>query len=387
MNKRGVLLATRTDQTQVLEAGIPAAPIARRLARRVLQSTEAKLFLAGIVVYLLVQLALNTILPFPNYSEHSGHDGSVYYAIAADPLPDTPLFTFKRYQRPLLPLLVWAFFAWDRMLGLSVVNAVAASIAVVYFYKIVRERQAATALRLTLLFAATPYLFASAHLGLTEPLMMAGLLSGYYYARKGEPWKATLGYALALLAKEIALFPILAEVALRLRRGDVRGALRMAASFTPMAIWYLLLGLRWGQPLWMLHGTDGQLGFGPSTMLALLTHPPAAQWYLAAFISLNQVANGLMLAAIVAGLYRLRGDRPAMYWVTFSATPLVFLGEAIYTHNFDLGRQALPAALLLVALGSSRVIRRRRYYWPTLVALVGCSLLWTLYFARFLVYY
>jgi len=352
----------------------------------IFESDTLKVFLASVVLYLAVQLLLNALLPFAYFSEFSGHDGSVYYAISGNPLPDMPLLSLKRYQRPLLPALVWALFWWDRHLGFSVVNAAACALAACYFYRIARERRAA-AWRTTLVFAATPYLFVGAHLGLTEPLMIAGLLAGYYYARRGEYWKAFGGYAVALLAKEIAIFPILAELVFLFRQAGPRPALRIGLSLVPAAAWYLLLGLWWGQPFWMLHGTDGQLGFGPAAMLALIADPSAAHAAPRAFSVLNQIANGLLLLLIAVGLYQLRDDGATLVWVGCSALPLLFLGQAVYANNFDLGRQALPATLLLMVVGASRFARSRVLYWSGVGGLLCCSLLWTLYFARFFLYY
>lgn len=361
---------------------------ARGVLTRYLESIEVKIFLVSIVLHLLIQLSLNAILPFSSYSELSGHDGSLYYAISSDPFPNAPSFTLKRYQRPLLPLLVWALFSWNRHLGFSVVNIVVGAISTVYFYKIMGGGQAATALRLTLLYSVIPYLFASVHLGLAEPLMMAGLLAGYYYARRGDRCKAASGYAIALLAKEVALFPVLAEIVLEIRRAGLRHGLRLAVSFVPMAGWYLLLALRWKQPFWILHGPEGQLGFGPAAMADLILNLDSVTGRLpAAFIVLNQIANGLLLALIIVGLYQLRSSLPIVVWAAFSAAPLLFLGRPIYGNNFDLGRQALPASLLFITLRRSRLVLDQKCYWLGVGGLLGGSLFWTLYFAKFFVYW
>jgi hypothetical protein len=353
---------------------------------KTLWSTETKVFLCSILLHLTVQLLLSMLLPFPNFSELSGHDGSVYYSISYDPFPSTPAFTLKRYQRPLLPLVVWGVFSWNRHLGFILVNCIAVSFATVYFYRISKTKSTAS-IQLTVLFAIVPYLFAGVHLGLTEPLMMAGLLAGFYYARRDDALKAACGYAIAILAKEAALFPLLAELVLQTRRGCVRRSLLLALSFVPVAGWYLPLGVRWKDPLWFLKGTEGQLGFAPWVMADLIRNSQSIDMASRAFMILNQIANGLLLVLILVGMYQLRSKLSVLFWVAFSAAPLLVLGRPIYSNNFDLGRQALPAFLLLLALGGFPRVLRGKLYWLAAALGLWGSAFWTLYFARFFVHY
>jgi hypothetical protein len=352
-----------------------------------LQSFPVQIFLTIVLLHILVQLVLNIALPFESYSQSNNHDGYVYYRISLDPLPEEPAYTNKRYQRPLLSLIAWAFFPWNRELGFSVVNTLAVSVAVVYFYRIMGERDKTTALRLVFLCATVPYLFASAHMGLTEPLMIAGMLAGYYHAREEEFWKASVGYALAMLAKEIALLPVLAELLLQLRRKNVRSLIPLLASFGPVGLWYLLVGLRWGDLFWMLKGPEGQMGFGPAAIVNILRNPLNVESVPPVFFTVNQLANIGLLILIVAGLYVLRKDTRLVFWVGFSVFPLLFLGREVYGYNFDIGRQALPALLLIPALRSFRFLHDRRFYWSVLTILMVVSLFWTLYFAKYLVFY
>lgn len=358
-----------------------------------LNSLPLKLFLTSLVLHIVVQLLLNTILPLPFYSELNNHDGTVHYAISLNPLPDAPEFTVKRYQRALLPLLVWALFPWDRHFGFAAINIVAVSLAATYFYLIMQEHAEddSTALRLVFLCATTPYLFASAHMGLTEPLMLVALLAGYFHARRGELWPASAAYALAMLTKEIALLPVLAEFVLLVRRVGLRrslpASLPLLASFLPVGLWYLLVGLRWGDLFWMLGGTEGQTGFAPAAIVDILRNPPAVASVPPIFFIVNQMANILLLGLIIAGLYGMRRSRPLVIWVGLSVFPLLFLGRAVYEYNFDIGRQALPAVLLFAALRRSWLLRDGRLCWPAIGGLLVLSLFWTLYYARLFVFY
>jgi uncharacterized membrane protein len=337
-------------------------------------------------LHLALQLVFNVILPFPNYSEQSGHDGSVYYQIAFDPLPVAPAFSHARYQRILLPLLVWAAFPWNRHLGFLVINAIAVSISTVYFYKIVEERQAPSALRLTLLYAVTPYLFGGVHLGLSEPLMMAGLVSGYYYVRRQDTWKAIPCYAMSVLAKEIAVLPILGEIVMEARRSGLRRALQWSASLVPAAAWYFAVGLRWKDPLWLVSGAQGNVGFGPGSMIELLSEYSVVQGLAGVFMMLNQAANALLLMLIMVGLYRLRSKPHILLWVAPTAVSLLAFGTAVYRHNFDLGRQALPVILMVIGLDGPGLGTSRRLYCSVVIVCLLSCVFWTLYFARFFAY-
>ncbi len=352
-----------------------------------IQSLPVKIFLTVFILHILVQVILNLVLPFAAYSQ--SHDGSLYYNMSLDPLPEEPVYTSKRYQRPLLALLTWVLVPWNRHIGFIIVNTMAVSMATLYFYRIIaaKEYEYAIVLRLVILFVVIPYLFAGVHIGLTGPLMMAGLLGGYYYAQKDKLWKASIGYAVAILAKEIAILPVLAELVLQWRKRGIRSLGPLAFSFVPVGIWYLLVAFRWHDLFWMLKGPVEEIGFGPAAIGAILRNPPVAEGSPPLFFTLNQIANSVMLVLVFAGLYVFCSNKRMIFWVGFSVFPLLFLGQAVYKHNFDIGRQALPALLLLTELGQFRLFSKKLFYWPVVVVLLNLSLFWILYHAKYFVLY
>jgi hypothetical protein len=350
---------------------------------RVFDIPRVKIFVSLIIAHLLIQIALNAILPFPLYSELSSHDGAVYYDLAKNPLPEHTHLLSKRFQRPLLPLTVWTFFSWERHIGFAVVNIVAISIGLYYFYRIAQLYYPSMAGRLTILAATIPYLLSSTHLAMTEPLLLAGLLGGYYHARRGALWKAALGYGVAMLTKEIALLPFVAELIIQWRNGGVRRMMPLFASLVPVGGWYLLVGLKWGNLWWMLDSPKTDFGFFLTSIYNGATHQHDG-WPISFCLS-NQLANITLLSLSAIGLFALRKHWPLVVWAGISIAPLLFLSMDVYGSNFDFGRQMLPALLLLLAL--PRRLLASWFYWIIVAGLVATSLFWTLYHARFFVFW
>lgn len=348
-------------------------------------SPELGLFLGSMALHVVLQVLFSALLPFEYFSELSGHDGSVYFELARDLIHDQPKFTAKRYQRPLLPMLAGGLFKANLHLGIFLIGTTAASLSNVYFYKIAR-RYVHHPIHVTGLYMVAPYIFVGAHLGMSEPLLMVGLLAGYMYARRGELGKAGLGYSLALLSKEIGLFPWIAEIAIQVRRDGVKAAWKICASVIPALGWYLLLAIRWNEPLWMLGATSADLGLAPLEIIELIARSGSQSAYPASFVLVNQAGNVIMLVLIAAALFALRGRSELVAWTGASAAPLMLLGPAVVT-NWDFGRQAVPALLLLLAVPDSMLRPRRPIYWLTVAALLGVSIFWTLFFARFFAYY
>jgi hypothetical protein len=350
---------------------------------RGLGSIEIRIFVVSLVLHFVLQVGLNMIMPFPYYSELSMADSSAYYPISGDLLPEHPVFSPNKYRRILLPLLVHIFFPWNRYLGFLVVDVVAVSVASLFFYKIAKM-YSAYPLELTVLFSALPYLFAGAHLGYTEPLMVAGLLAGYYDLSRGRMWRSVLWHALALLAKEIAIFPILTLTLVYALESGVRKALPFPLALVPATIYYLALGLHWKDPLLLLQGdVEGMnVGFAP-LLIVLLIGSAASQTYVPSwFLALNQVANVAFFTLLFLTVFWLRGHRNLFWYVGLSCVPLLFTGWSVVFLNWHVGRQGLIVSLSV--LGFDRIMPwLKQFLWPILILMFLASCFQSLYWAKF----
>jgi len=368
--------------------GLPAGEEGYRLAllsriRRGLASPEVRILLVSVTIHLLLQLALNWMMPFPNYSELGMGDATAYYPISAEPFPSQPAFSPNKYRRILLPLLVRTLFSWDRHFGFLIVNVVAVSLASVFFYRIAR-RHTAHPVELTLLFSAVPYLFTSAHLGYAEPLMVAGLLAGYDAWDQRRTGQSVVWNAVAVLAKEIAVFPVLALIAVTCLQRRWREALILGLAFVPAAAYYLALGWHWGDPLWLLGGDVERLniGFTPLAIVDLIVNGGAPEFVPPWFLVLNQMGNVALLGLLSLAIYALRKRKDLCLYLVITSVPLLFLGWAVVFLNWHVGRQALLSSLSVLA--ADRLLPRwKRWLWPVVLLMLFWSLFQSLFWAKF----
>jgi hypothetical protein len=358
--------------------------------QKVMTSTQdsiaIRIFVISLVFHLLLQIPLNALMPQPYYSQKSMGDADSYYTLSENPVPQQADLSPNKYRRILLPLLVYVFFGWDRYLGFLLVDVIAVSAAAVLFYQIAR-RYTQHPLELTVLFAAMPYLFASAHLGYTEPLMVAFLLAGYYVLMFQERvWQATGWLALATLSKEIALFPILAMVVLYAVSKGPRKAWPLVLAPIPAAVYYLAMGLHWHDPLFMLRPSteveQSNLGSTFAEIARLFTSAGQQNYVPSWFLILNQVLNVLFFLFVGFLLYSLRTNRTAFWFTAISGVPLLSLGWAVVFLNWHVGRQALIIPLCLLGLDTI-IPKIKPYLTPILMLLFAWSIFQSLYWARF----
>ncbi len=349
-------------------------------------SVPVKIFAISLVLHLLLQIPLNLIVPYEYYSELSMGDANAYFDIARDPFPEQPVFSPNKYRRILLPMTVYLFFSWNPYLGFFLLDILAVSVAAVLFYMIARH-YTRHPFELTLIFAAVPYVFASAHLGYTEPVMVALLLAGYYaLILQQNVWQATLWCALAVLAKEIAIFPVAALILIYTIKRGPRKSWPLALSVLPAALYYLALGIYWDDLLFMVHPESetsrSNLGTSIGEAVRLLLSPADQDHVPPWFLVLNQIANLGLFAFLGLCVYWLRKERDLFWFAAVSYVPLLFMGWAVIFLNWHVGRQAL--ILPLVLLGLDRFIPRLRpYFVPLLLLFFAGSIFQSLYWAKY----
>jgi len=348
--------------------------------QRALASVEARIFLVSLAVHLLFQVPLNAAMPFAYYSELSEGDARAYFPISLHPFPAQPAFSPNKYRRIVLPLLA-RMFPGERHLAFLIVGVVAASLAAVFFYRIARG-SSAHARELTLLFAAVPYLFAGAHLGYTEPLMVAALLAGYDSVNRGRLCLGTACFAFAMLSKEIAVFPVLALFVVSTIGREWRKAAHTVLALALPTVYYLAVGLRWGDVLWLLRGDveRANVGFTPWVIAQLLRAAPREP--LPFLLALDQMANIALLAVLILAIWKLAGQRHLFVYLALSCVPLLFLGPAVVYYNWHVGRQALIAPLSLLGLDAV-IPRLRPLLWLVLLLMLGMSVYQSLFWAKF----
>jgi Gpi18-like mannosyltransferase len=353
---------------------------------------EERLVLAGnLLIHLLVQFLALSLIPLANFSELSIHDGGAYYKISQNLFPINPNYGFHWHKRILLPLLANLAFPWERHISFLIIGIGAASLSAVFFYKIARK-YSQNPLRLTIIYSALPWLFFSAHLGLTEPLLLLFLLAGFYYYLEDRPWGYTLCFALALLTKETAVIPIMAMAILIWKRHGWKRAAVFLPVAIPFGIFCLAYGYHWSDCLWCARNTPGnsftwQSGLWWMAMAVIngahsTSNPTVSFLYNLA----NQLLNLAVLTAIGIGIYQLRKiDFDLLLYCLLITVPLFFLGRNVYTFNPDMGRQFLASSLVL--LGFDNVFEKcflrnkrtsRFLFFLLLTGMFGLSFFWIL---------
>jgi hypothetical protein len=187
-----------------------------------------------------------------NYAGDLGYDGQFVYYIASDPL-NAPVHidhAAYRYQRILYPFLAWLFslggnpalLHWA-MLG---INLLAAAIACSLLGELLEHHGGQTWHLVAFMFSAGMIIALRADLN--EPLAILLALVGLVLAYR-EKWSwAGTAFALAILAKEIALaFPLGVVGWLLVNRRFRIGVTVLAISLLPALIWGGFLTLWLGQ--------------------------------------------------------------------------------------------------------------------------------------------
>jgi Gpi18-like mannosyltransferase len=354
---------------------------------------EERLVLAGnLAVHLLVQLFALIWIPLADFSELSIHDGAAYYRISQNLFPVQPLFGFHWHKRILLPLLANFAFPWERHISFLVIGIGAASLSAVFFYKIA-AKYTQHPVRLTVIYSALPWLFFSAHLGLTEPLLLLFLLAGYYYFLEDRPWGYTLCLALALLSKETAVLPIMAMTILIWKRHGWKRVAVFLPAVLPFGIFCLAYGYHWNDCLWCARNTPDNSFTWQSGLWWMVmgvingihsTSNPAVTFL---YNLVNQILNLSVLVAIGTGIFRLRKTNfDLMLFSLLVTIPLFFLGRNVYTFNPDMGRQFLISCLVILGFDNVfqgfPLLRSKRIgkylFFLLLTGMFGLSYFWIL---------
>ncbi|MBN1954933.1 MAG: hypothetical protein JW900_07765 [Anaerolineae bacterium] len=365
---------------------------------------DALRVLAGnLALHVLVQAVAMLFMPLPYYSRLSLHDGNTYYRIAENLWAPQPV-ALAGYQRRILPVLLGRFLIpWNMEWSFLVAGIVAASLSAVYFFKIAR-RYTAHPGRLTLIYSVLPWLFFAAHHALAEPFLMLTLLAGIYYFLQERDGACTVAFALALLAKEVAIFPALAMGLLMLYRRGWQKALLFSTMLVPFLGFCLVYGLRWGDCTWCLSMEGGPSAEGlfdfrsglywiVHTLIYSTPRPSSANPTVARLYDVgNQAWNVIILVSTAVGAYLLwrRGPRELAFLNTVSLVPLWFFGEAQYNLSSSTGRQFLIVSLVILAYdrwASRRQWYWRAGYWAVALAMVATGVLWTFLYAKFFLFY
>ena len=254
-------------------------------------------------------------VPASLHLQPAGYDGQYYYAMAVDPFTwQSPLHgvTFDkppyRLQRVLYPLLAWLVSGGqaDRLpVALLVVNVLAAA-AVGGLAGAWLRRRGVHALMGVVVGLSPTFAFTLSR-DLTEVVEAALLLAGWLALDRRQFWRAGLWLALAVLARDTAIFAagavLLAGVWHKRAGDDTVRAPAWAVPLAVFALWQAALTVRWGQAPFLagggnlvapgtglraflstlrLHTTDGTLWHAELAVLVLLLattlwalrHPP-----------------------------------------------------------------------------------------------------------------
>lgn len=189
-------------------------------------------------------------------------------------------------------------------------------------------------------FALNPAVIVALVLDLSEIVALAALVATVYSVRT-QAWRAaSVGGAVAVLAKEAALAVVVA-VALGARDAPRRRALLVVASVVPAALWAVYVRARLGSE-----------GFGSQEFTAVpfrgfadawrLAWRPAAHWG-------DALVGLLALAAAVATLARFAQRRSLELWAALPYAVLVpFLSFQVVNRNINLVRAIGPVVLFLL---------------------------------------
>ena len=348
-----------------------------------IRSIEGKIVWLSVGGHSVLHVLLLLFMPLAYYSELNGHDGDSYYALAQTPLPLHPAYTLMRYKRIFFPLFAKLTWPWDPHIGFAIAGIVGAALANLYFYRIA-SLYTPKPLRVTLVFAFSPYLFAATHIALPDPLSVAMVLAAFYYLLKNQFVEMTICSALALLFKEVAAVSILALAILTYRRmGLKRAALYLILVGLPTLVVVITYAHAWNDWLWYLKESRTTLVPAPVTLIKLLLNPGSTL-----IVRFDSLINMGVLTLLGYSLWRLRHDnRMILIFVILSIIPLLFLDERQYASDFDMVRQYMVAApaLLVFTAGINRL--RRSVFYMLLCGMSAYAMYYILSTATFFVHY
>jgi hypothetical protein len=275
-------------------------------------------------------------------SSPSGYDGQFFYVQALDPLllHDSTVnalrasgagFRMQRVGYPALAALLAGGRASAIPFALLAVN-VLLLLAVAIGFAIYARRQGWSTLW-ALAVALMPGMLLATARDLSEPLAMAGLLSGLLLWRGGRRWPAALALTVAVLTREVMMLAVVAVAAEACIRGyrarATAGAWRAIASqvwpviVIPPAIfaaWQAYLMTRYGGPIGgaglsvplvnLVQELRGSFrGYGPTAVwdlanvLLILAASGAAVWSLRRRVTvINMAACALAIGVLVPTL-------------------------------------------------------------------------------------
>jgi hypothetical protein len=348
-----------------------------------LQTTEGKIVWVSLLGHLIVHALLLMCMPLAYYSELNGHDGDSYYVLSQNPIPAHPAYALMRYKRVSFSLFAWMAWPWDQHIGFAIVGIGGAALANLYFYRIA-SRYSSSALRLTLIFAFSPYLFAAAHVALPDPLSIAMVLAAFYYLLNDQFVELTLCSGFALLFKEVSAVSILAMAVIwGWRHGWKRAGLYLVLAGLPTLAVVIVYAIAWHDALWYLKEGRTTLVPAPLTLLQILTAPNSGL-----LVRVDSLINMGILALLAYALWRLRRiDATLLAFLFISIVPLLFLDERQYQSDFDMVRQYMVAAPALVAF-SAAVDRLSNWVFRLFLAGMGIyALYYILSVSKFFITY
>ncbi len=199
---------------------------------------------------------------------------------------------------------------------------------------------------------------------------------------RGQLWLGTVCFALAVLSKETAVFAVLALLAVSALGRDWRKAVHMGMALLPPAVYYVALGLHWGDALWLFRGDlhRANVGFTPWVIFNLLR--TARGEPLPLLLVLDQLANMALLVVLFILVWKLKADRQLFCFAALTCVPVLFLGPAVVYYNWHVGRQALIASVSL--LGLDRMISTLRpFLWAVALLMFAVSIYQALFWSKF----
>jgi len=333
-----------------------------------LQTTEGKLVWVTILSHVVLHAFLLLLMPAPYYTGlMSGHDAGAYYIIAEDPFPVEPAVSLMRYKRVAFSFFALVLFPGNLPLGLALAGIIGAAVANLYFYRFA-SLYLEQPWRITLVFAFAPYLFAAAHVGVPDTLSIGLVLATLYYLLQNQYRRMIVSGAAALLFKEVAAVAIFAMAVLSLWRiGIVRTILYFFLMGIPTLIVVAVYAMVWNDPFWYLGESRTSLVPAPVTLINLFLSPPSS----ALHVRISCIINMFVLLLIGYGIWKLRTiDRKLQIYVAISILPLLFLDWRQYQSDFDMVRQYMVAAPVLLPY---ETFFNRLNRWVYRLVLVGMS--------------
>jgi hypothetical protein len=285
----------------------------------------------------------------------TGFDGQFYHYIAHDPFvgPETVRYIDDarlRYRRILVPALAHALALgrsrWIDGAFLLVIHLAlfAGSLGVA---RLARGRGRSPLWGVC--FLLVPAVVSSID-RLTVDIALAALCVWFVRWADGPPWRLSIVLLLAPLVRETGLLLVAAAALAALLGGRHRRAVLFASAALPALAWWAFVHARTA-------AQDYPLSLVPlSGILTALTHPMAYAGKPALIARLNQGADALALAGMLAALVlawrplRSREHGPvAIAGMLFAAMGVAVQRLDHWQHVFDFGRMYSPLLIVLAA--------------------------------------